>query len=196
MIQYYSLNGEFNAPDQTNLQVSDLSILRGYALFDFFRVINSIPLFLEDYLDRFFRSAELLHLSPPLSRPELQQHIFELINKNGLPNAAIRLVLTGGYAADAYTPIQPNLLVMEHPFTPPPKHFYLEGATLLTYLHEREFPLVKSTNYLTGISVQKLLKARQVDFVLYHDGQYISESDRSNFGVTQAQKKRGPKPSF
>ena len=47
------VNSQFLEEEKATLQVSDLSIQRGYAAFDFFRTKNYIPLFLDDYLDRF-----------------------------------------------------------------------------------------------------------------------------------------------
>ena len=56
------LNDKFLENDEAVLHVSDLSMQRGYAVFDFFRTINGVPLFFADHLDRFYASAISLHL--------------------------------------------------------------------------------------------------------------------------------------
>lgn len=188
MIQYYLLNGQLLPTEQTRLQVSDLAILRGYGIFDFFLVRHGQPLFEEDYLHRFYTSADRLGLEVPFLRQVLAEQIRELIEANAQKKAGIRLVMTGGYATDSYTPTQPNLIVMEHLLQEPPGKQYTEGIALMTYPHQRELPQIKSINYLTGIRIRPLLQAKQADYVLYYDGEYIRESDRSNFfGITSDQ---------
>ena len=56
-------NGAFIDNDKASLKVTDLSVQRGYAVFDFFRTINGRPLFINDHLDRFFASAAAMHLA-------------------------------------------------------------------------------------------------------------------------------------
>lgn len=186
MIRYYNLNGTLTEAGQVKLHVSDLSILRGFGIFDYFLVKKHRPLFLQDYLDRFYNSAEKLGLPIPVESPEMARLISELIAANGLPDAGIRLVLTGGYAVDSYTPVAPNLIIMEHEFKAPPAWQYDEGIRLLAFDHQRELPEIKSINYLTGIRLQEALKAQRADYLLYHDQGIIRESDRSNFfGITE-----------
>lgn len=186
MIRYYNLNGKLTEVAQASLHVSDLAILRGFGIFDYFLVKKHQPLFLSDYLDRFYTSAEKLGLSIPIERTEMTRLIRELVAANGLEDAGIRLVLTGGYALDSYTPVEPNLIIMEHEFKAPPAWNYDQGIRLMTFNHQRELPEIKSINYLTGIRLQASLKAQQADYLLYHDQGIIRESDRSNFfGVTE-----------
>ena len=186
MIRYYNLNGKLPEVAQASLHVSDLAILRGFGIFDYFLIKKHQPLFLSDYLDRFYTSAEKLGLSILIERTEMTRLIRELVAANGLEDAGIRLVLTGGYALDSYTPVEPNLIIMEHEFKAPPAWNYDQGIRLMTYNHQRELPEIKSINYLTGIRLQASLKAQQADYLLYHDQGIIRESDRSNFfGVTE-----------
>ena len=62
MITYYHLNGRIVPVSEAVLGVTDLAILRGYGIFDFFLFREGQPLFVEDYLDRFYRSAERMQL--------------------------------------------------------------------------------------------------------------------------------------
>lgn len=185
MIKYYNFNGKLVPADQATLKVNDLAILRGYGIFDYFLVRKRRPLFIEDYLDRFFRSAALLNLEIPFSSEELHGKIIELIEANGKDQAAIRLVLTGGYTDDGYTPKNPNLLIMEHPMPKVPRKYYDEGAKLLTHPFQREVPEVKTINYLQGIRlIPKLQEAGALE-PLYYDGPFLRESVRSNIFLIQ-----------
>ncbi len=186
MIKYYHLNGQFVPVAEASLRVNDLSILRGYGIFDYFLIRERRPLFIEDYVDRFMRSAAAMHLALPLSRQELRNHILELIEANAQREGSIRLVLTGGYADDGYTPQSPNLIIMQHAMPKPPREYYDRGVKLLTHPYQRELPEVKTINYLQGIHLIPRLKAAGAIEPLYHHGGLLRESVRSNiFLVTE-----------
>lgn len=181
MIQYYNVNGNLVAAAEASLKVSDLAILRGYGIFDYFQVREGVPMFLDDYVARFANSARLLQLELPISQEELKARIRELIAANGLPEAGIRLVLTGGYSPDGYAPAAANLLVMEHELPPATPQSYDQGARLLSHQFQREIPEAKTINYLTGIRLLAEMKKLGAIEVLYHDGKFIRETARGNF---------------
>lgn len=184
MLPVVYLNGEFLPREDARLHVSDLAILRGYGIFDYFRYLGGRPRFVEDHLDRFFRSAELLDLRMPVSRDELRAAVLELIGRNGGGDGGIRFVLTGGYAPDGYTPTTPNLIGMAYPFSGPSPEQYANGVSVKLHRYERQFPRVKSIDYLEGIRIQPQLRAGGYDYALYVDrDDYVRESDRSNFMI-------------
>ncbi len=183
MIQYYNINGSIVEAANAMLKVNDLAILRGYGVFDFFLVRSGVPMYLDDYVARFQRSAGLLNLELPLSPSQLKEHIQELIQANGLQDAAIRLVLTGGYADDGYTPIEPNLLIMEHPMPAYKEEVMTQGVKVLLHEHARELPEAKTINYLTGIRLAGNMKQQGAIEILYHDGGFVREGVRSNFFI-------------
>ena len=86
------VNDHFFAQDKATIQVSDLAVQRGYGVFDFFRTRNNTPLFLDDYLNRFFNSAAFMHLQPAQSREQLTAIIDALIKKNNLPDSGIKMI--------------------------------------------------------------------------------------------------------
>ncbi|NJB85590.1 branched-subunit amino acid aminotransferase/4-amino-4-deoxychorismate lyase [Lewinella marina] len=184
MLDQVYLNGAYLAASEAHLHVSDLSILRGYGVFDYFRVINGKPRFITDHLDRFRQSAAGLELDLPLGGAELGEVIQEVIDRNGPSTGGIRTILTGGYAGDGYTPQQPNLLVLPYTFTPPAPTYYAAGCTVMLHEYERQLPRVKSIDYLEGIRIQPLLRERSAQYPLYVDRRgCVRESDRSNFMI-------------
>ncbi|MCH2667832.1 MAG: aminotransferase class IV, partial [Deinococcales bacterium] len=64
------------------LHLSDIGFRRSYAAFDYLRVINGRPLFMEDHLDRFENSARILRLELQLNRDDFQAHLLELADLN------------------------------------------------------------------------------------------------------------------
>jgi branched-subunit amino acid aminotransferase/4-amino-4-deoxychorismate lyase len=180
MIQYCYINGQLTDMQHAVVGVADLALLRGYGAFDYFLVRDYKPYFLEDYLERFFHSAQLLKLEMPFSLEALRQQVLHLLEANGQPDAGIRLLLTGGYAADGYTPTTPNLLVLQYKLPVYPANSYVAGIKMMSYQFTREMAEIKSLNYVTGIWLLDELKRQGASDALYHDGQYISESARSN----------------
>lgn len=182
-MQFTMLNGEIVKASQAQLHVSDLALLRGYGLFDFFRVESGVPLFLEDYFARFYRSAEKLGLEVPVSKEELESLVFKLLDVNGEGDTNVRLLLTGGYSDDGFTPAEPNLIALQHERKDYDPKLFEEGAALITHAYVRDMPEVKSTNYATAVRlIPKMKKANAVE-VLYHDEGRVAETSRANIFI-------------
>jgi D-alanine transaminase/branched-chain amino acid aminotransferase len=178
MVAYF--NDRFVNNDEAKLHVSDLSMQRGYAVFDFFRTMNGVPLFIGDHLDRFYTSAAGLHLAINKSPEELKSIVQELIKRSSLSEAGIRIMLTGGYSADSYHPVLPNLLITCNLVKTATPNDFEKGLSVITYEHQRELPHIKSINYLMAVWLQPLLKEKQVDDILYYNKESITEFPRSN----------------
>lgn len=170
-------NGEFIAEQNLFLHVSDLSIQRGYGVFDFFRIVNNVPVFMSEHIDRLFRSAEALGLEVEADKERISSIVHELIDRNKLGLSGIKITLTGGYSPGGYEVISPNFFITQQPLQPRPA---TDGLKVVLYEHMREQPEIKSINYLTGLMLQKKLSA---DDVLYHKNGEISEFPRSTFFI-------------
>lgn len=173
-------NDQYIDSSKALLKTTDLSIQRGYAVFDFFRTVNGRPLFINDHLDRFFDSASAMYLSLKQTKEEISSIIYELIKIHSFPQSGIRLLLTGGYSADTYNRAEPNFMISCTPLVAPAAEDYEKGYTAITYEHQRELPKIKSTNYLMGVWLQPLLKEKKVNDVLYYKNDIIAEFPRAN----------------
>jgi branched-chain amino acid aminotransferase len=179
------LHGQLVPLPQASLHVSDLSIQRGYGIFDFFRVQQNQVLFLDDYLNRFFQSADLMHLPVPHSAEELKANIYKLIQQNNLPASGIKMILTGGYSEDGYVPAAPNLLMVEQPLVLPGPEKVATGIKIITHDYAREIPLAKTINYSMGIRLINQIREQQAADVLYCRNGLVTELPRSNFFIVQ-----------
>ena len=186
MSTYAIINGAFVAEEEAKILVSDLAVQRGYGIFDYFRTTQYRPGFLDDHLDRFYHSAAFMHLPVEEDRSRLKALIAGLIEKNNLPNAGIRLTLTGGYSGNGYTPARPNLLITQSPFIFDAGAFH-QGLRLITHDYQRQLPEVKTIDYLQAIYLQPQLKARGADDVLYHQQGALRECPRANFFLVTRQ---------
>ncbi len=185
MIKYYSVNGELIPKEEATLNVSDLAILRGYGMFDFFLVKKGQPLFFDDYLDRFERSAKLLHLEIPFSREALREQIMQVIRANGMQEAGLKLVLTGGYSGDGYAPAKPNLVIVQSPLPNYPSTKYTDGVKLMLHEYHRSLPTAKSINYIVGINMLPQMRAAGAEDVLFYFDEKIYETTRANFFIVK-----------
>src|SRR5690349_7429415 len=145
------VNNEIVDISEALLHVSDLAVQRGYGIFDFFKIDNGHPFFLQDHLDRFFESARILKLSVPLLREEIEARIQQLMTRNAMPSSGIKLILTGGYSADGYQPAASNLIMTQHVLKLPSQEQVEKGIRIITYPYFKEFPAAKSINYMMGI---------------------------------------------
>jgi branched-chain amino acid aminotransferase len=183
MSNWTFLNDQFVPEEKTVLHFRDLSIQRGYGVFDFFKVLNSAPVFLEDHLNRFYFSAEQMRLNIEYAKDELKKIIFELLQKNNAGDTGVRITLTGGYSTDGYQLSKPNLIISQYSFSPPVKEQFEKGSKLVSYEHQRQLPHVKSIDYLMAIWLQPFIKQNNADDVLYNHNGIVSECPRSNFFI-------------
>jgi branched-chain amino acid aminotransferase len=152
------INGDWTTEEKASLHVSDLSIQRGYGVFDFFRTTDHQPLFIDDHLTRLQNSASALRLALSYSTTELKQIIEELIARNQLVTSGIRITVTGGYASDTYTISKPNIIITQAPLVMDEVFDKNKGIHLITEEYVRELPTVKSINYLMGVYLQLKVK--------------------------------------
>ena len=193
MQEFAYINSEILPIEKAKIFITDLAILRGYGVFDFFRAIEGRPIYMEDHLDRFEYSTKRMNLEIPFSREHIREHILELINLNPHPLLGIKLLCTGGYSEDGYTPTRPNLMMLAKPFKFAPLD---KEIKLMTVRHIRELADIKTINYATPISVIPQLKATGSDDVLYHYNGQISESSRANIFIVKGDKIITPKANI
>ncbi len=188
MHQFFTIiNDELVPADQASLFISDLSIQRGYGIFDYLKTLNHVPVFMDDHLDRFFHSAAKLRLAIGKNREELRALIELLRQKNNIPDSGIRLTLTGGYSTDSYSMGKPNLVISQHPLSVAVTGEFQRTMRLVTYPHHRQMPDAKTIDYLMAIWLQPYIRENGADDVLYHRDGVLSECPRSNFFIVTAE---------
>ncbi|MES2653713.1 MAG: aminotransferase class IV [Bacteroidota bacterium] len=178
--RYVSINHQLYTEDEAKISVSDLSVQRGFGIFDFLKTINNRAIFLEDHFDRFYNSAKEMNLTVGVNRAELKNSIDLLMKSNNLPNSGLKFILTGGFSSDGYTMSKPNLILTQVPFEID-KTSFNTGMKLVTYGHQRQLPTIKTIDYLQAIRLQLYIKENLADDVLYHSNGFLRECPRANF---------------
>ncbi|WP_411275008.1 aminotransferase class IV [Daejeonella sp.] len=177
---YVFVNDSIISEEEATLKITDLAIQRGYGIFDFLKTVAGKPIFLEDHLDRFFSSAEQMRLPVKQSRSKLTERMFELIDKNKLPESGVRITLTGGYSPDGFNiASDSNIIITQQDFVF--DRDFSKSIGLMTYDYQRQFASAKTLDYLKAIWLQPVLKERGDDDILYHDNGMLRECPRANF---------------
>ncbi len=176
----YYIDGEFVDSTQAALPLSDMAILRGYAVFDYLRTYDGTPFHLHEHLQRLQKSAALLHLDCPWSLEYMEEKVLELLRKNTFAEATVRLLITGGDSIDSITPgSDPRLIIMVAEMKPFPSDWYTDGVKIITAKVNRYIPGSKSTSYIPAIVA--LRKARQQGAV---ESIYVNEHGQMLEGTT------------
>ena len=188
MGEYFFLNGKILPASEAVLKITDLALLRGFGIFDFMRTHRNVPFLMDRYLTRFFNSARLMELEIPYGREKIASIILDLLERNNIFEAGIRIVLTGGYTSNGYTPAEPNFFILIEKINFPPADYYKNGVKLFYYQHQRELSQIKSINYLSPIVLRNRISDAGAYDVLYHFNNHILEVSRSNFFIIRDQK--------
>ena len=138
-------------------------------IYEVLRVVNGIPLFLEDHLDRFFHSAELAGKSITYSEVKIKQFIGDLIDKNK--------VAVGNILISSKT----NLEAFFTPHSYPTFEMYREGVNCGILKAERDNPHAKVFQTTVRHRADQLLAEKGFYEVLLidHLGK-VTEGSRSN----------------
>lgn len=180
MPYYGYFNGTISPVDQIGVGVTDLGLLRGYGLFDYFLTYGGKPFQWDLYWARFQQSAERMNLPLPLTKEQTYPILLDLLARSGQPNVAFRFVMTGGYAPDSISLGTPNLLILSEPIHPIPAWQYEQGIRLILDEYVREMAEVKSTDYKRVMLLSNVIREAGAQDVLYHKDGEISELSRSN----------------
>ncbi len=176
------INNSFVTEEKASLLVNDLSIQRGYGVFDFFRTINGRYIHLDDHLLRFFHSAARMRLELKFTKEGLKEVLDELVTQNNIQESGIRITLTGGYSPDGMTILEPNLVITQKPLAIE-EDIPGGGIKLVSYAHQRQLPDIKTIDYLMAIWLKPFVTENGADDLLYHNGGIVTESPRSNFFI-------------
>ncbi len=182
------INGKILPKDEALIPVWDLGLLRGLGIFDYFRVIEGIPVFVEDHIDRLFNSIDIMGLDTGVSKEQWFAWITEMINVNKVETAGFRIVVTGGFSEDGYSiPEEKNIFMMVHSLADNDPAQHKNGVSLLLKSYQRDIPYAKTTIYVQSMQSQPEVKKAGAFETLYHWKGSITECSRCNIFFIDAE---------
>jgi branched-chain amino acid aminotransferase len=163
------LNGEFLARDAARISPFDRGFLYGDGLFETVRAYASRPFRLDAHLDRLAASAAALAIPMP-DRGHLVGIVNELIRRNDLADAVVRVALSRGRHGGRLWPTEPTkptVLVEARPFRSYPVELYERGADVIvsSIAHDAASGVRrhKTANYLPSILAKREAIERETD---------------------------------
>lgn len=182
--KYCYLNKKIVPLNKARINPNDIGLLRGYAVFDFLRTYNGKLFLLKNHFNRLRKSANELNLKIPRSESNVKKIIKTLLKKNKMPEAGVRIILTGGNMKNDMNPGNaPTMLILTEKLKKLPKNVYSTGAKLITFEYQRDVPLAKTTDYLMAIKLQPLRRQNEAIEILYTKNGLILECTTGNFFI-------------
>jgi branched-chain amino acid aminotransferase len=113
------LNGQFVPEEQATVSIFDRSFLYGDGLFETMRVVNGKPFRWWEHVERLRKGGDFLGIKIPFACKSLEKFAAELIAKNQMPDALLRLTVSRGVGLRGYSPKgadKPIVVMTLHPF--------------------------------------------------------------------------------
>lgn len=144
------------------------------SIYEVIRVMDGVPLFLEDHLDRMFNSARISNYDIPYDSDEIKQSIKEVILKNNIKNQNIKLLASNVDKENVF------LVYFVDSFYPP-REYYENGIKTILFKHERDNPNAKVQKDKFRQKVKEALEENDAfEALLLSESGYIPEGSRSN----------------
>lgn len=168
---YYIQNGEVQTTDNVEI----FSKIERPPIYEVIRIIDGVPLFLEDHLRRMFDSAEITGYDLGRSEKEIGKDIKELILRNSIEKLNVKLLST------EIEGIGKIFLVYCIESFYPPKEYYKDGIHTILFHHERQNPNAKVlfTSFKNEVT-RELNNKQAFEALLVTKSGYIPEGSRSN----------------
>lgn len=162
MSQWIYLNGEFVKKEDATISVFDHGFLYGDGIFEGIRIYNGNIFKCKEHLDRLYDSAHSIALTIPLTQDEMEQVLIESVNKNGLRDGYIRLVVSrgpGNLGLDPRSCPKANVIVIVEQLQLYSDEAYENGLKIISVSTRRNVPdalnpKIKSLNYLNNVLVK------------------------------------------
>lgn len=171
---YFSRNGELLPLSDAKIPLSNIEYQYGFGVYETLRVVNGVPYFVAQHVERLIESALIIGLEHSYTLEIVRANIAALIEKTGQGTYNLKILLVGGK--------EPVLSIL--PLNPlfPDKKLYRDGVACVTQRYERLFPHAKTLNMLGSyLAYGAAKKAGAYDALLLDEEDSIVEGTRTNF---------------
>jgi len=158
--------------DADKLKYLDLD--KGNAVYEVIRIIEGVPLFIEDHYERLKNSLDLLGLDLTIGEQELGIQIRRLVNANKLKNCNVKVVV---YHEGS---LQNHLMYISRSYYPSAEEVQ-RGVKVGLLKLERKDPNIKLVNKIYKDKVSRSIEENNVfEVLLVNEGGNITEGSKSN----------------
>lgn len=188
------LNGEFIAEETASLGLRDTGLLHAAGVFTTMRSVAGRVYRLDAHLARLRASCDTLLIPLVVKDKALRAAVDELLRRNQLTDARLRLTVTRGAAAQ--DPIHglrlsPNVFMTAAPFEPYPAEYYERGMTVVLLDEQKLNPYDvqaghKTLNYFSRLTALRSATQRQAGEALWFNvHNYLQSGSISNVFIVK-----------
>lgn len=179
ILNYFIYNNEeHKVPEFENLYFENKP-----SIYEVIRIIDGIPVFLEEHYDRLINSAKILNYKLKLSFDDVKKNINKMVKLNDISNFNIKIVVN---ALESGNPNEYYFFVNSQY---PSEDHYKKGVETFLYTAERHNPNAKVINQNLRDDINKLLKEKNCyEALLVNNKGEITEGSRSNLFFVKGNK--------
>ena len=178
-------NGFFSPLQEIKIPVENVTLGRGYGVYEFFRIHHGRPFYLDRHLNRFYQSLDLLKIEIVFNPNDFERIIDQLIALTDLPDFFIKVYAIPG-SLEKLSPAAVYIIpVIMQEYA---KEVYQTGSNLLLREYIRFLPEAKSTNYIASVFWKPEMDAMKAIDVLFVNKGMVLESSRGNIFVVKNRK--------
>ncbi len=191
MIPFVYFNGDVMAADQARVCVADRGLLLGDGAFETMRAYGGRVFRLRAHLSRLYSTLRWLELEVVESPNRLAEVVGDVLARNELTDARVRVTITAGPRADWVVGAagEPTRLVEATPLDAPPAEAYRQGVPVMLHLLNHGVGLCsgrKSTSYIGNVMARRTAtRAGAAEAILVGSGQEVVEGAMSNIFVVR-----------
>lgn len=165
--KYFIKNGAIFEADDFNYELSERNV------YEVIRIIEGIPLFLEEHLERMTDSLHLLKMEMTKSHEEIRNSIQMMVKRNRIKTGNIKILINDGHI--------PEILIYFIPHFYPDKSCYKNGVKTLTLDLERKNPNAKVIDASYKEKVTRFIDSNKIyeALIVNREGE-ITEGSKSN----------------
>jgi branched-chain amino acid aminotransferase len=188
------LNGNFIDESQATISIRDTGLLHAAGVFTTMRSDAGRVFRLRDHLARSRQSCEALFIPLQFNDDVLVDATNELLSRNELSEARLRLTVTRGMATDDPLHgmrLEPTVFLTATTFEPYPAEYYQRGMTVILLDEQKLNPYDvqaghKTLNYLSRLTALRAANQRQAGEALWFNvHNYLQSGSISNVFIVK-----------
>lgn len=186
------MSGRLVPESAAKVSVFDHGLLYGDGVFEGIRAYNGRVFMLDEHIDRLYRSAQAIALTPPMTKAQMSAAVVKTCVANKVKDGYIRLVITRGVGSLGLNPYlckKPEVIIIAGKIQLYPKELYETGMEIVTVGTVRNHveavnPRIKSLNYLNNILAKiEAINSGVMECLLLNPQGYIAEASGDNVFV-------------
>lgn len=164
--KYISKNGVI-------IESASVSVTQNSRVFyDVLRIENSIPLFFDDHVERFFNSFTIAQIEKPFSEDYFQKNLLQFVEKEKIENGNVRCAF--------FVSETPEFMIYQVAHAYPTQKMYAEGVAVGILHAERENPNIKQELQVRTIANTCIAETGVYDVLFVDKDGNVTEGSRTN----------------